>query len=148
MTPSDAHEALAFFEGSWTIQERAAAARLIERCAWLNAGRRHMICHSTWQVTSGPREGVSIFSFRASDSTYLYYGLRPSGAVEHMSGQRTADGFVFTSATGEGATRQRTRVTIRATAGAGFRFVAESSVGDGPWKEEGVETYVRIVPSP
>jgi hypothetical protein len=72
MTPSAPHEELAFFEGSWTTEERPAEQGFVETCAWLNAGRRHMICRSTWRVASGPREGVSIFSYRNADATYLY----------------------------------------------------------------------------
>ena len=142
MTPSPAHEALTFFEGSWTIEERPAEHQLVETCAWLPAGRRHMVCRSTWRLPSGPREGWSIFSFRTADSTYLYYGVRAGGGVEPMRGSRLGDGWEFVSDVGEGPARQRARVTINRLETQRFRLVAESAVGDGPWTVEGTEHYV------
>jgi len=141
LTPSPAHEALAFFEGKWTIEERPAEQGLVETCAWFPAGRRHMVCHSEWLAASGPREAVSIFSFSPSDSTYLYHGFRASGSVEALRGHRTADGWEFGSEAGVGATRQRSRVTITRLGARRFRLVAESAIGDGPWQVEGTETY-------
>ena len=111
LTPSPPHEALTFFEGSWTVAEQPAEQQMMETCAWLNAGRRHMVCRSTWRVASGPREGMSIFSYRAADSTYLYYGLRAGGAVQALEGHRLPSGWQFLGETGAGPTRQRTRVT-------------------------------------
>jgi hypothetical protein len=142
MTPSAPHEALSFFEGSWTVAERPAEQQLVEICSWLNAGRRHMVCRATWQAATGPREGVSIFSYRAADSTYLYYGIRPSGAVEALEGRGIEDGFQFTGESGSGPERVRTRVTVTRTGPRGFRFLAESSRGDGPWEVAGTEHYV------
>lgn len=142
MTPSPAHEALAFFEGSWTIEERPAEQGLVETCAWLPAGRRHMVCRSTWRVASGAREGWSIFSYRAADDTYLYYGVRAGGAVEPMLGRRLADGWEFLSDNGAGPTRQRARVTITRLAPQRFRLVASTAVGDGPWTVADTEHYV------
>lgn len=142
LTPSPAHEELGFFEGAWTIEERPAEQELLETCAWQNAGRRHMVCRSNWRVGSGMREGVSIFSFRAVDSTYLYHGFRAGGAVETLHGRRLADGWEFGSEEGVGPTRQRIRVTITRLGARRFRLVAESAVGDGPWTVEDTEHYV------
>ena len=36
LTPSPPHEALTFFEDSWTIAEQAAERQMVETCAWLN----------------------------------------------------------------------------------------------------------------
>jgi hypothetical protein len=107
-----------------------------------------MVCRSTWRVASGPREAWSIFSYRAADSTYLYYGLRPSGAVDPMRGRRVADGWEFLSESGTGATRQRARVTIARLDSMQFRLVAEVAVGDGPWTVEGTEHYTRAPKQP
>jgi hypothetical protein len=142
MTPSSAHEALTFFEGSWTIEERPEAEGLVETCAWLPAGRRHMVCRSTWRSASGAREGWSIFSYRAADSTYLYHGFRGGGAVEPMLGRRLADGWEFLSETGTGESRQRVRVTITRLESQRFRLVASTAVGDGPWVIADTEHYV------
>jgi len=148
MTPLPEHEALAFFEGAWTIEERPVDEALVETCAWLPAGRRHMVCRSTWRSSSGPRESWSIFSFSATDSSYLYYGLRAGGAVEPMRGRRVADGWEFASEVGVGPARQRVRVTITRLEALRFRLVAESAVGDGPWTVEDTEHYVRVPRQP
>lgn len=142
MTPSPPHEALTFFEGTWTTEESAPESRFVETCAFMASGRRHMICRSTWQTSTGPREGMSIFSYNAGDSTYLYYGLRSSGLVEPMRGRLLPDGrgWQFTSEKGGGLDRLRERVTIT-PAGDRFRLVAESATGDGPWKVEGTQNY-------
>lgn len=142
MTPSPPHEALTFFEGSWTTEERPASQGFVETCAWLPAGRRHMVCRSTWTGASGAREGWSIFSYRAADSTYLYYGLRAGGTVEPMRGRRLADGWEFLSEVGAGPTRQGVRVTITHLAPQRFRLVASASVGDGPWAVVDTEHYI------
>ena len=143
MTPSPPHEALAFFEGRWTTDESPPESGFVESCSFMNAGRRHMICRSTWTTSTGPRESMSIFSYSAADSTYLYYGLRAGGSVEPMRGQLSPDGkgWVFTSEKGSGATRQRERVTITSLGGERFRLVAESATGDGPWKTEATQHY-------
>lgn len=148
MTPVATHEALTFFEGSWTVEERPADQGLVETCAWLPAGRRHMVCRATWRVASGPREGWSIFSYSSADSTYLYHGLRPGGTVEQMRGRRLGDGWEFTSEAGAGSARQRARVTIARLDGRRFRLVAESATGDGPWKVEDTEHYVPLPRQP
>ena len=148
MTISASHEALTFFEGSWTIEERPPAHGLVETCAWLPAGRRHMVCRSTWRVATGEREGWSIFSYRAADSTYLYYGLRAGGTVEPMHGRKLADGWEFSSESGTRAARQRTRVTITQLAAQRFRLVAATAVGDGPWTDVSTEHYVPAVRRP
>jgi hypothetical protein len=142
MTPSPPHEALTFFEGAWTIEERPAEQHLVETCAWLSAGRRHMVCRSTWRVATGPREGVSVFSYRAADSTYLYYGLRAGGAVEALEGKAVPGGFQFWTPGGAAPGRARTRVTMTRLGPQRFQFVAESALGDGPWTPEGTEHYV------
>lgn len=148
MTPVPEHEALGFFEGSWTVEERPAEQQLVETCAWLPSGRRHMVCRSTWLLPTGPREGWSIFSYSAVDSTYLYYGLRAGGAVEPMRGRRMADGWEFLNEDGVGPTRQRARVTITQLEARRFRLTAESAVGDGPWTVEGTEHYVPVPRQP
>lgn len=142
MTPSPLHEALTFFEGSWTTEERPPSQAFMETCAWLPAGRRHMVCRSTWTGPSGAREGWSIFSYSAADSTYLYYGLRAGGSVEPMRGRRLSDGWEFVSDVGTGPTRQGARVTITQLAPQRFRLVASASVGDGPWAVVDTQHYV------
>ena len=144
-TPSAPHERLGFFEGTWTIREFPAEQRYRETCAWLAAGRRHMVCRSRWSAPGGPREGMSMFSFRAADSTYLYYGLRAGGGVEALEGHPQGGGWVFESDSGTGSARRRVRVTIAPPVDGSMRFIEETSAGDGPWKRDEVN-YVQAPP--
>jgi hypothetical protein len=144
MTPSPPHEALAFFEGVWTTEESAPESGFVETCSFLESGRRHMICRSSWQTSTGKREGMSIFSYSAADSVYLYYGLRAGGRVEPMRGRRIADGtgWQFESESGSGSTRVRERVTITPLGKGRFKLVAESSRGDAPWEIAATQHYM------
>lgn len=87
---------------------------------------------------------MSIFSYRAEDSTYLYYGLRAGGAVEALEGRRVPDGFQFRTPLRSEPDQERTRVTMTRIGPQRFRFVAESAVGDGPWQPKGTEHYVGV----
>lgn len=139
MTPSEAHEQLAFFIGRWTIVEMPPEHDFAEVCDWLGSGRRHIVCHSSWQTTSGPREGLSIFSYRQSDATYVYQGFRPGGGVQTLHGRVAADGsgFEFWGEEGAGVDRTRTRVYITTLEDGRFRFVARTASGDSEeWSEE------------
>src|SRR5688572_7592746 len=79
-TPSDPHEALAFFEGTWTTSEAKPQDEFRETCAWLPEGRRHMLCRSRWRAPAGYREGLSIFSYDPAPGEYRYHGFRAGGA--------------------------------------------------------------------
>jgi len=136
--PSTPHERLAFFEGTWTT-EPPMAADFREICSWLPHGRRHMVCRSSWLVGTAPREAMSVFSYDASNGTYLYHGLRPGGAVATQRAT-VADG-VWTFDTGP--TGPRTRVTVTPTA-TGFTFVEEAADGQGAWVERGRVQYQRL----
>ena len=146
MTPSEPHERLAFFIGGWTIVEMPAEQKFTEVCDWLGSGRRHVVCHSSWQAANGPREGLSIFSYRQTDATYVYQGFHPGGGVQTLQGRAAADGngFEFWGEEGAGADRTRTRIRITAVEDGGFRFVARIARGDSDeWSEEVVH-YTRL----
>jgi len=149
MTPSGPHEHLVMFVGTWTIAEFPAEASFRETCDWLGAGRRHMVCHSRWQAASGPREGLSIFSYREADSTYVYQGFRPSGAVQTLQGRVSEDGqtWEFWGEEGTGADRKRTRVQITPLGDGTFRFVEQTASGDAEWSAEETVTYRPASPA-
>ena len=120
-----------------------------ERCDWLEGGRRHVVCRSGSRASTGEwREGVSIFSYRAADSTYLYHGFRSGGAVETLTGRATADGWDFGTEVGTGVTRQRQRVTITRLPDGGFRLVDALATGDGPFVAGDTTRHVRRAASP
>lgn len=147
-TPLPPYERLAFFEGTWTVADTPPERQFRETCAWMEGGRRHMVCRTRSRTASGQwREGISMFSYRASDSTYLYYGLRSGGATDAQAGHATADGWRFSGESGTGAARRRVRVTITGTP-EGFLLVEDTATGDGPFEKAGEVRYIRLKPEP
>jgi hypothetical protein len=135
-SPSAPHEHLSFFEGFWTVEELPVERAFRERCAWLEGGRRHIVCRSRSRSASGEwREGLSMFSYRPTDSTYVYYGLRPSGATQQLVGRVTSDGarWEFTGDETTPAGRIRTKVHIAGLPNGRFRFVEQTARGDSPF---------------
>ena len=147
--PTAGHEPLAFFEGLWTVEGLPVAREFRERCTWMEGGRRHVVCRSRSRSAAGDfREGISIFSYRPADSTYLYHGFRSSGAVETMTGRATADGWVFGAESGVGAARERARVTIVRRPDGGFLLLAATATGDGPFGAADTTRYRRLPGAP
>lgn len=135
-TVSAAHEPLSFFEGLWTVEEVPAARELRERCEWMEGGRRHMICRSRSRSAAGDwREGLSMFSYRDADSSYVYYGLRPGGGTQQLVGKLTigAKTWEFAGEEGTGASRVRTRVRINRLPAGRFRFIEQTATTDAPF---------------
>jgi hypothetical protein len=135
-SPSAPHERLSFFEGFWTVEEIPVERSFRERCAWLEGGRRHMVCRSRSRSASGDwREGLSMFSYRPTDSAYVYYGLRPGGATQELVGRVTSDGagWEFTGDETTPGGRVRTLVRIQRLPNGRFRFVERSARGDSPF---------------
>ena len=143
MTPSDPHERLTFFEGTWTYEEAAPEMQFRETCGWMPSGRRHMVCVSQFQTPTGPREGQSVFSYRAADKTYVYQGFRAGGGVQSLEGRVSEDGrtWDFWGEAGTGAQRTRTRVRISKLPDGRFRFSEQTAVGPDDWSPESVVTY-------
>lgn len=134
--PSAPHERLTFFEGVWTVEELPAERGYRERCSWMEGGRRHMVCRNRSRSAEGDwREGLSMFSYRAMDSTYLYYGLGRSGGTQQLLGRAAPDGAVW-EFTGDETTsegRVRTLVRIVRLPNGRFRFVEQTARGDAPF---------------
>jgi hypothetical protein len=143
-SPSEAHERLAFFEGTWTTSNSTPEDDLRETCAWLAGGRRHMVCRSRWRTEGGHREGLSIFSYDSAAREYRYHGFRSGGAVVTQKAERQPNGWLFTSDQGAGADRVQSRVTIERTAEDRFSFQSESARGADPWQVGVKFEYVRI----
>lgn len=147
--PSARHEPLAFLEGLWTVEGLPAAREFRERCTWMEGGRRHVVCRSRSRSAAGDlREGISIFSYRPADSTYLYHGFRSSGAVETMEGRATAVGWEFHAGSGAGASRERARVTIVRRPDGNFLLLAATATGDAPFGAADTTRYRRLPDAP
>jgi hypothetical protein len=142
--PSEPHEALAFFEGTWTTSDSTPEDDVKETCGWLAEGRRHMICRSSWKTDTGRREGLSIFSYDPSSKEYRYHGFRSGGAVVSQKGQRLPKGWLFTSDLGSGDDRVRNRVTIEKLTEDRYSFLSESAKGETSWSVRAKFDYVRI----
>ena len=54
---SEPHEALAFYEGTWTILDKEHEGYR-ETCSWLGEVRRHIVCRARVQSADGPREWI------------------------------------------------------------------------------------------
>lgn len=147
--PTTAHERLAFFVGDWTVAGSPPERAFREQCTWMALGRRHVLCRSRFRTSGGEwREGLSIFSYRAADSTYLYHGFRSGGAVEALTGRATPDGWEFGTESGTGADRQRLRVTITRQPDGRFQLVDATATGEGPFVPGDTTRYVRLSPAP
>jgi hypothetical protein len=142
--PSQPHEKLRFFEGVWTTTDSTPEDSFREKCTWLPEGRRHMVCVSRWKTTSGPREGMSVFSFDPKSSRYVYTGFRSGGGLVVLYGEEKAGRWQFSSDEGTGTSRVRTRVTIEGNNEQGFDFASDRSLGDEPWSQPSRVTYRRV----
>jgi hypothetical protein len=142
--PSAPHERLAFFEGTWTLADAPPEQNFRETCAWLADGRRHMVCRSRWMTPTGPREGLSVFSYSPATGDYLYNGFRAGGAVVTHRGTPKGDGWQFTSEQGEGVDRTMTRVTITPVEGGDMQFIEESARGGSAWELRAKLRYKRV----
>lgn len=143
--PLQPYEALAFYEGTWTLLSKGHEGYR-ETCSWLPEGRRHIVCRARGPTPTGVRESLGVYSYDPARGAYLYHGFGSRGTVSIEVGHRIADGFHFTSERGTGADRVRTRFTIVQGAGGRVNTVSEVSKGEGPWVEEERLEYLRVRP--
>lgn len=142
---ADPWQALAFFEGNWTIAGLPAGARFDEACSWLSEERRHLVCRSRTESASGVREGLGVFSYRAADGRYVYRSFEPTGEVMEFEGRRLGDTWQFTGTTGSGPTQRTTRMTITPGGERSFRLAEEVANGNGPFQRQPEIRYVPVV---
>jgi hypothetical protein len=137
---SVAHARLAFFVGTWTADEIPS---LRETCTWLGDPGRHVVCRARWDTPSGSREGLSVFSYRAEDGSYLYHGFRSGGGIEVLEGGPVDEGrsWEFSGDKGGGDERRRSRVRIHRLENGGFRLAAQTARGEGEWSAEEIVHY-------
>lgn len=142
---SEPHEALAFYEGTWTIPDKKHK-RYRETCSWLAKGRRHIVCRARNETANGPVESLGVYSYDKTAGEYLYHGFGSRGGVSTERGQRIPNGFHFTSERGTGADRVRTRFTIVEAAQGRVNTVSETAKADGPWVLDERLEYLRTRP--
>jgi hypothetical protein len=140
MTPSDPHERLTVFEGTWELDAPAVSAAGVrqrpgrETCEWLTGGRRHMICRNRYQNPDGvDRERTHILSYRTADSTYIAYFAFPAGDNLLYHGRIEGERWIMDmQPTPLLPKNKRFREIITPTEN-GLRFVEEVSTDGGPW---------------
>ena len=142
---SEPHEALAFYEGTWTILDKKHEGYR-ETCSWLAEGRRHIVCKSRVQTANGPQESLGVYSYDQTSGEYLYHGFGAGGIVSTERGQRIPKGFRFFSERGTGADRVRTRFTIEEAAQGRVNTVTETAKAEEPWVVEESLEYLRTRP--
>ena len=140
MERSEPHEALAFFEGTWTIPGKDDWR---ETCSWLAGGRRHIVCTPRWQFPNMTFEGLSVYSYDEKSGEYLSHKFRAFGRITTERGQRIPRGFRFMKEDGTGADRVRERFTIEEGVAGRVSTVSETAKGDGPWVVEDKQEYLR-----
>jgi hypothetical protein len=143
MERSEPHEALTFYEGTWTILEDKEHASYRDTCSWLPEGRRHIVCKARAQTPNGPIEALGIYSYDQASGEYLYHGFNAGGRVSIDRGQRTPTGFLFLKEAGTGADRTRERFTLEEQAGGRVIAVTETAKADGPWVVDDRTIYLR-----
>lgn len=144
-TPRPTHERLAVFEGTWRNADPAEADRFIETCAWLEGGRRHLICRPRWTTPSGPVQHQTIYSYRGRDSTYLVTTFLATGGVWRYHGRPDGNRWIFDLQSDRPDPPQRLRMILTVAADT-IHFVEESSERGGPWQVTEDYRSVRVTP--
>ena len=147
LTPSEFHEALAFYEGVFTSSHKDRAD-VHETCGWLPGGRRHIVCNSRRPTSEGIREGLGVYSYDEQRKEYVYHGFGSRGNIMFEHGQRILNGFRFFSEEGVGLDKSQTRFTIVELAGGKVSTLLEESKAGKPWVVVEQIEYVRTRPTP
>jgi hypothetical protein len=142
---SEPHEALGFYEGTWTVSDSKHEGYR-ETCSWLAGGRRHIVCKAHVQTASGTRETLGTYSYDPTSGDYLAHSFGVSGGVITERGQRIPKGFVFRSERGTGADKVQVRFTIEEAAQGHVNTVTETASAGGPWIVEEKLEYLRTRP--
>lgn len=146
-TPRPAHERLAVFEGTWRNTDPAQADSVVEACAWLEGGRRHMVCRQRWNSPARTMEHATIYSYRGRDSTYIVTALLGTGQVWTYHGRPDGNRWTFDLQGDRPDHPQRLRMIVTVAADT-IHFVEESSVDGGPWRTTEDYRHVRVAKVP
>ena len=143
MTPRAAHERLAVFEGSWQPAGAQTSGGSINTCAWLEGGRRHMVCRDRRDLSTGPIEQRMTYGYRGRDSTYIATVFLASGQVWTYHGRPEGDKWVFDLQSDRPNNPQRLRMVITVARDT-IHFIEESSESGGPWSVSEDYRHVRM----
>lgn len=145
--PRLVHERLAVFEGTWRNTDPAAADSIVEVCAWLEGGRRHMVCRQRWNLPARTVEHATIYSYRGRDSTYIVTALLATGQVWTYHGRPDGNRWTFDLQSNRPDNPQRLRMIVTVVADT-IHFVEQSSEQGGPWKITEDYRHVRVAKVP
>ncbi|MDP1587018.1 MAG: hypothetical protein Q8M07_04715, partial [Prosthecobacter sp.] len=145
LLPSEPHEALAFYEGTWKTSHKDRVD-VEETCTWLQGGRRHIVCRARRQASDGMREALGVYSYDEARREYVYHGFGSRGDLSFEHGQRIPNGFQFFSENGEGFQRSQARFTIVESVNGKVNTLLEETKAGGPWVVVEKVEYVRTRP--
>ena len=94
-TPRPAHERLMAFEGTWRRIGEPPERPVIDTCAWLAEGRRHMVCRQRAVRPGGVSEQMAVYSYRGSDSAYTLTVFLSGGQVWRYAGRPEGSRWTF-----------------------------------------------------
>ena len=132
-TPRPAHERLTAFEGTWRRIGEPAGRTVVDTCAWLPEGRRHMVCRLRAERPGGVSEQMAVYSYRGSDSTYLLTVFLSGGQVWRYAGRPEGSRWTFYQQSNRPGTPSRLRQVV-IVSGDTLQFIEEVSEDGNAWR--------------
>jgi hypothetical protein len=133
LTPRPAHERLMAFEGTWRRLGEPAERTVIDTCAWLAEGRRHMVCRQRAERPGGASEQMAVYSYRGADSTYTLTVFLSGGQVWRYAGHPEGNRWTFYLQSNRSDATPRLRQIVVAS-GDTLRFIEEASEDGNTWR--------------
>ena len=130
--PSEPHEALAFYEGTWTYLDGKPEEGFQEKCSWLAEGRRHMVCRARWKAADGPPGDTRRLQLRSSDRRVAVSRVCSKRNCRQGAGPAPSEGLALHDRRGAGAERVRTRESLEETVEGRVTAIHETAKGEGP----------------
>lgn len=133
LAPRAAHERLTAFEGTWRRIGEPAGHTVVDTCAWLAEGRRHMVCRLRAESPRGGSEQMAVYSYRGSDSTYTLTVFLSGGQVWRYAGRPEGSRWTFYQQSNRPDAPSRLRQVVIAS-GDTLRFIEEISDDGNAWR--------------
>jgi hypothetical protein len=133
-TPRPAYERLVAFEGTWRRIGEPPERTVVDTCAWLAEGRRHLVCRQRAERPAGASEQMAVYSYRGGDSTYTLTVFLSGGQVWRYAGRPEGSRWTFyLQGNRPDAPPPRLRQIIVAL-GDTLRFIEEASEDGTTWR--------------